>query len=1189
MKNKLIKKILWSLIISLSFLMTLQAKNDVNSGRKISSKVYKVTSATEGGKKGDAYAMNVNNIYMPMNRKGTLAEVNIDPYGSNGKFPDGNGNDFLFAGGFFLSGLRNGTIFANAVAPASLVEDYLHGDVATGSRNSAAQLYVLQSADEPFSQSWVDWKDAVSLGADFYDGDGDGIYNPVDKNGNGEWDADEDRPDLIGDETVWTIYNDAVNSGNRRWNTVSPLGIEVKQTVWGFASAGSIGNLLFLRYRFKYVGLGDANEPDQLDEVYFGVWADPDIGGTPGFGDDLVGVDVSRNAGYVYNDGDDPQWGAAPPCFMIDFFSGPVAYIPGETFEDANGNGEFDSGETALDTAHSNRGQFLGVEEFPGAKNLGISSFVHYIQSDPDLGDPDNKEEARNYMLGLDKVGNAPDPCNWAYGEVLGGVDCATVDVRFWYSGDPVTRVGWIHTSPDDQRQMQNTGPFTLKKGEEKEIVVAYVVGIGTDALNSIREAQRIDDGAQFIFDINFLAPGPPPAVQPVVSASDTFIDITWDTYKQVTYVDSTSAWTNKFEGYLVHAYRTNNTQPVVDNVQNKMLYTSFDLKNKIADIYLPNTKTRGTDLLYEMSDNQMDYDIYSDPELGKIRLRITKDPFNGGPLIKGKPYYFSIESYAINYRALVNRDTGEEGLADSADYYLSLTAFTQNAENLPKIIPGEPGGEPGIVLGEDKYSPPTEFVASNRIQGVSNGTVTYDVLSKTDLTGDTYTVEFTLDSTDVGVFQPFWTLTNKTTNTVLVDSSKDYLYGDPNVALPTTDGFLMRIDETPPTPAPMVGTTSTNWYEPDSVTAHYMPGDNAQANPLPSYVPQLAGKLSSYTKSDQLKRIELRFDGGGKAYRYVNGVKGSAATRDKFYLYAEAITADDTTGSGFGKLGEGFVDVPFTAWVEDPVAGESRQLAVGFIERSAIYGGNPDGVWDPDTNIAETFEYIVVFNEDYDPNGNQLVYKGGTWENARGPVWADLQGGSRFYPTDGSSLSTEDKKKADSPWFDALYVIALETNSVNAYPAQGDKFVIDVDVYPYTNNDVYEFTTSVNGALTDAEQQAIFDNVNVFPNPLFGFNPATSWTSGVSGNPDEPFVTFSNLPEDINIKIFSLSGQLLRTLTTDDKDSPTSPFLRWDLLNETGLRVASGLYIAIVSSPKYGEKILKFSIVMPQKQIPKY
>jgi hypothetical protein len=107
-----------------------------------------------------------------------------------------------------------------------------------------------------------------------------------------------------------------------------------------------------------------------------------------------------------------------------------------------------------------------------------------------------------------------------------------------------------------------------------------------------------------------------------------------------------------------------------------------------------------------------------------------------------------------------------------------------------------------------------------------------------------------------------------------------------------------------------------------------------------------------------------------------------------------------------------------------------------------------------------------------------------------------------------------------------------------------------------------------------------------VYPNPLYGFNPLTSYTNG---NPDEPFVTFTNLPQDIEVKIYSLSGTLLRTLSTDDKSSPTSPFLRWDLQNESGLRVASGMYLAIVSSPIYGDKILKFAIIMPQKQIQRF
>ena len=90
-----------------------------------------------------------------------------------------------------------------------------------------ASIYKLTSSDIPFGQSWQDWIDAVDLGADFYDGNNDGIYNPVDLNGNNQWDPDEDKPDLILDETYWCVFNDGVPANQRRWQS-EPQGIEIQ-------------------------------------------------------------------------------------------------------------------------------------------------------------------------------------------------------------------------------------------------------------------------------------------------------------------------------------------------------------------------------------------------------------------------------------------------------------------------------------------------------------------------------------------------------------------------------------------------------------------------------------------------------------------------------------------------------------------------------------------------------------------------------------------------------------------------------------------------------------------------------------------------------------------------------------------------------------------------------------------------
>ncbi|MFZ2863283.1 MAG: T9SS type A sorting domain-containing protein, partial [Ignavibacteriaceae bacterium] len=349
----------------------------------------------------------------------------------------------------------------------------------------------------------------------------------------------------------------------------------------------------------------------------------------------------------------------------------------------------------------------------------------------------------------------------------------------------------------------------------------------------------------------------------------------------------------------------------------------------------------------------------------------------------------------------------------------------------------------------------------------------------------------------------------------------------------------------------------------------------------------------STIISADRLRTIEIRFGDQGKAYRYLNGYLGSNLIQPNSYRYASAITETDTVGKGvIGKLGEGFVDVPFTAWDVDKKYGDvPRQLAVGFIERrksgNTIYFGNPDGNWDPGDSLLLSREVIIIFDAPYDPTGNQIEYTGGMFTTQSGTVteWADPIRGFTI-PSDASGITNEQRRIAASPWFNAMYVVGLQRKNSGLFYTPGDKFTVPMVRYPYTDADVFTFTTRESGKLTDQEKRDIFNKVNVYPNPLYGFNPATSYNNSPA---DEPFVTFSNLPEQVTIKIYSLSGTLLRTLNTQDKSNPTSPFIRWNLQNESGLRVASGLYIALISAPDYGEKVLKFSIIMPQKQLQRY
>jgi hypothetical protein len=277
---------------------------------------------------------------------------------------------------------------------------------------------------------------------------------------------------------------------------MTPQGVVIQQTVFGFRSNADLANIVFLRYRI----INRGTVVQRMDSVFFGVWQDADLGD---FLDDMVGCDTSRNSGIIYNDGPDVQYGPNPPAFFSSFIQGPAVYIPGVTFIDANGNGEYDSGEVALDTAKYSNGPLLGIRRFPGARNAGMSSFVNYIQSNPDRGDPAFAVEARNYLMGKLRLGSELNPCNDIFGTVV-GIPCANVPRRNWYSGDPVSRYGWLYNSPDDVRQMLNIGPFQLRQNQAVDIIVAYTLGRGSDALNSITVARSIADRAITEYRTNF-------------------------------------------------------------------------------------------------------------------------------------------------------------------------------------------------------------------------------------------------------------------------------------------------------------------------------------------------------------------------------------------------------------------------------------------------------------------------------------------------------------------------------------------------------------------------------------------------------------------------------------------------------------------------------------------------------------
>ncbi|MCZ7602032.1 MAG: T9SS type A sorting domain-containing protein [Melioribacteraceae bacterium] len=414
-------------------------------------------------------AINVNNIYFPFNNSGVLADVNVPPFGTLAKF-DNVG--FLFSGGFFLSGYANDELFANGVVTASLVEDYQPGLVGSSPEDPKNIIYKISENSEPFGEEWIKWKDAVEQGAYFYDGDGDGLYDPIDKNGNGIWDADEDRPDILYDETYFTVFNDGVADSLRRWR-VKPLGIEIGQTIFASSQNSKLSNTVFVRYSINNTGL----IADTLKDVIFTFWQDPDVGDHI---DDQFGVDTTLQSSFAYDDDNHDEEYGIPPAAFFTILQTPKTYT---------GNSNH--------TAINRKGPFLGEELMQNYLRVDIETGSTYRKSDPFFGDPDTPQQARNYAMALLRDGAPVDPCVSSFGRpndtlaVVNCMDCNDVNPMFWFSGDPVTNCGWLGIKTTDIRNLLSTGTFNLAVNNPTDIIVAYTIDRGGDGMESITKTRE--------------------------------------------------------------------------------------------------------------------------------------------------------------------------------------------------------------------------------------------------------------------------------------------------------------------------------------------------------------------------------------------------------------------------------------------------------------------------------------------------------------------------------------------------------------------------------------------------------------------------------------------------------------------------------------------------------------------------
>jgi hypothetical protein len=495
-----------------------------------------------------------------------------------------------------------------------------------------------------------------------------------------------------------------------------------------------------------------------------------------------------------------------------------------------------------------------------------------------------------------------------------------------------------------------------------------------------------------------------------------------------------------------------------------------------------------------------------------------------------------------VQYKITLTSDAVRGGpLRVGTPYYYAVTAYSVGIGQVPQVlespidvvtnvytvVPQTPAAGVDLASG-GVTAGPTRLRVDPEAGPLTTDSVAVIVVQPENLVDADYRVNLSLDAEDNVV----WALVRTTAagSTTLLENQTNFT-GDEAYAV--VDGIQVKVIGEPTGSLLSVDYVDGGAHPPAYVGFADMlglPFFDGSADYAFHMQDQLSGLGSLMDPSDpsQFLKVEIRLTGGAagqKAYRYLE----SAAT-PRTYPYVD------------------YVDVPFTAWDVD--AEPARQLNCALFEWEDADPPANDA-WTPDTIGADPFstrEWIYVFRSSYSGATPDVRYTT-TFPNAR----------------------------YDSDSLDFMYVWwpaqALDADHVPIPADAGD--VVLFTTSAHSPNDYFTFSTRAANRMNTALARDQMKLVRVVPNPYLAH-------SRYERNQFDKVVKFTHLPAECTVRIFTLAGDLIRTIRKNDSTSQ----LTWDLLTDNQLPVASGIYVYHVTAPGVGETTGKVAIFMEKERL---
>ena len=866
------------------------------------------------------------------------------------------------------------------------------------------------------------------------------------------------------------------------------LGIEIECRYYQWANPLA-EDIIFLIYKVTNKSSKD------LEEVTFGMWGDPHVGGPSNWQDDLSYFDRDLNMVYCWDaDNVSDVVGNVPGYFGYKFLES-----PGQPYDnlDNDNDGMVDESQ---DNGIDDDGDWnvekhdVGIDGVPNTGDEGEDDGVPTPGDPFDLrlpGEPniDWTDLDESDMVGLTGFASPPFTSQNRISNdqfifenyLTPGIFDTANSVQ---AGDYI----FIYSS----------GPINLPAGEARRFSIALLVGQDYDdlTLNAIT--------AQDIYKKNYQFAKPPEKPNVTAVPGDEKITLYWDDIAEDSFDPITETY--DFEGYVI--YRSTDPsfldqQTITDANGSRFLFeplktvdgasAKFDLVN---DYYgLSPIEFSGRGVKYNLGDNSGLRHVFVD----------------SNNVVNGQTYYYAVVSY----------DHGDAELVVApAECSKTITVNPETNEvmldvNTVAIVPKAPTA--GYVASSIN-EPGLEH-----IQGKGTGDVVVDIIDNTELE-------------DENSFQVIFSDEGNQLNYSLLDQKE------------LSDTITVRMGQ-------------------------YSKLSHKNVDSTIFSVSSLDGNL--YTEGIDFDLL----DTDGQIYVREGGSMTEGQTIVVSYRYYPIRNSEKLAAEEGNPIFDGMT---ITVQNDDL---ELDNTLISWNEYSPNnwtwwvkpFNNLPNNMHPADYEIR-WFSSLVSSN--FRPGHEHIKANFEIWETTRGfpekqlpfVILETITTDSLWNPGE-RIIILQDSAISEASWELTFYEPSAGTGNVP--PVEGDIFSI------YTNrpfaDDIFSFSTTASTESNQVEKENM-DNIYVVPNPYVVSSNIESLDLQNPRDRGPRRVYFANLPAMCTIKIYTMAGDLVRTLKHEG--SIENGIETWDLTTSDNFPVSFGIYIFHVESENGNESVGRFALI---------